>query len=92
MNIRGNQILFALRTQADQDRMRCANELVAINWTKYKNITRVEDEYHHRERIIKWCMKEAGISKRFWPAEREYSHQVKADTIFPQTHVKLSQP
>ena len=38
------------------------------------------------------CLKEAGISKRFWPAESEYSHQIKADTISPQTHIKLSQP
>ena len=93
MNTHGNQRLLAFGTQANQDRMCCANEFVAINWTtKYKKITRIEDEYHHRERIIEWRMKEAGIRKRFWPAERECCHQGKADTISPQTHVKLSQP
>ena len=43
-----------------------------------------------RERITEWCLKESGISKRFYPADREYSHQTRADS--PQTHVKLAQP
>lgn len=90
--VQENQILYALKTHADQDRLKCASEALAINWMKYKKVTRLEDEYTHRERIIEWCLKEAGISSRFWPAQREYSHQVKADHISPQTHLKLSQP
>ena len=90
--VQENQILYALKTQADQDRLKCASEALAINWVKYKKVTRVEDEYTRRERIIERCLKEAGISSRFWPAQREYSHQVKADHISPQTHIKLSQP
>ena len=83
--VQENQILYALKTHADQDRLKCASEALAINWMKYKKVTRLEDEYTHRERIIEWCLKEAGISSRFWPAQREYSHQVKADHISPQT-------
>ena len=90
--VQENQILYALKTHADQDRLKCASEALAINWMKYKKVTRLEDEYTHRERIIEWCLKEAGISSRFWPAQREYSHQVKADHISAQTHLKLSQP
>ena len=92
LNTQGNQILFTLKTQADTDRQECASEFVVINWVKYKKVTNLEDEYMHRERIIEWCLREAGVSKRFWPADREYSHQVKADSISPQSHVKLAQP
>ena len=92
MNTQLNQVLYMLKSQADTDRIRTANEVLVINWTKYKAITRIEDEYQHRERFIEWCMKEAGISKRFWPSEREYNHQVRADAISPQTHIKLAQP
>ena len=92
LNTQGNQILFTLKTQADTDRQKCASEFVVINWVKYKKVTNLEDEYMHRERIIEWCLSEAGVSKRFWPADREYSHQVKADSISPQSHVKLAQP
>jgi hypothetical protein len=71
----------------------CKRQLYfACSGVKYKKITREEDEYEHREKIIEWCLKEAGISKRFWPAEREYSHQIRPGQISPQTHVKLAQP
>ena len=59
---------------------------------KYKKVTRLEDDYAHRERIVEWCPKESGISKRVYPADCEYNHQTRADTISPQTHVKLAQP
>ena len=49
-------------------------------------------KYEHCERTIEWCFKEAGISKRFWPAERECSHQIRPDQISRQTHVQLAQP
>lgn len=92
LSTQGNQVLFTLKTQADADRQKCASEFVVINWVKYKKVTNLEDEYAHRERIIEWCLREAGVSKRYWPADREYSHQVRADSISPQTHVKLAQP
>ena len=92
VNTQQKQPLFALKSQADSDRLRTANEVLVINGTRYEAITRIEDEYQHRERFIEWCVKEAGTSKRFWPSEREYSHQVRADAISPQTHIKLAQP
>ena len=63
-----------------------------ISWIKYKKVTNIDDEYAHRKRIVEWCLREAGVSKRYWPADREHSHQVKADSISPQTRVKLAQP
>ena len=92
MNTQENQVLFLLKKQADSDRLRrrTANEFLVISWTKYQGMTRIEDVYQRRERFIEWCMKEAGISNRFWLSERVL-HQVRAGTISPQTHVKFSQ-
>ena len=86
------QNLYTTKANVDQDRLKCATELLIINGLKYKKVTRLEDEYvqRERERITEWCLKESGISKRFYPADREYSHQTRADS--PQTHVKLAQP
>ena len=56
LNTKGNHILFALKTQADIDRLKCSSEFVVINWIKYKKVTNIDDEYAHRERIIEWCL------------------------------------
>ena len=50
---------------------------------------RLEDRHAYRERerdrerIIEWCLKEAGISKRLWPGERDF--------ISPQSHINPAQ-
>ena len=77
MQVHKNQVLFTLKTHADQDWMKCASACLVINWVKYEKITREEDEYEHRERIIGWSLKEAGISKRFWPAESKENNPTR---------------
>ena len=70
MNTQQKQLLFMLKSQADSDRIPTANEVLMINLTKYKGITRIEDEFQHREKFIDCYMKAAKISKGFWPSER----------------------
>ena len=54
--VQENQILYALKTPCGPRQVENVQaEALAINWMKYKKVTRLEDEYTHRERIIEWC-------------------------------------
>ena len=83
------QNLYTTKANVDQDRLKCATELLIINGLKYKKVTRLEDEYVQRERE-RHRQSQKGASKKVVSANDSTQQTASTATKPGQTHHKLT--
>ena len=58
-----NQIAYLLYTNVEKQRAESATKILVKNFWKYSETSDVLTQQHHREAIIQWIAKEAGVTE-----------------------------